>query len=93
MSSTPVIKRVGVLIWPVRIMGDLSNQFVGSSQKGTSNHSKVQAGMSVVPTMDIQLVTGQSDAAAANLLSWATTHAVKIPPPLQPNPNPNLTLT
>ena len=56
-------------MYPVLMIGDLSSQLVGSSQKGTSNHSKVHAGISVVPTIDIQLVTGQSDAAAANLSS------------------------
>ena len=66
------------------MIGDLSSQFFGSSQKGTSNHSNVQAGMSVVPTIEIQFVTGQSDAAAANLSSCPTTQAVRTPPPLQP---------
>ena len=78
------MNNVGVLMYPVLMIGDLSSQLVGSSQKGTSNHSKVHAGISVVPTIDIQLVTGQSDAAAANLSSWPTTHAVNTPPPLQP---------
>ena len=49
-----------------------------------TNHSNVQAGMSVVPTIEIQFVTGQSDAAAANLSSCPTTQAVRTPPPLQP---------
>ena len=66
------------------MIGDLSNQLVGSSQKGTSNHLKVQAGISVVPTIDIQFVTGHRDAAAANLSSCPITQAVRTPPPLQP---------
>ena len=41
----------------------------------------------VVPTNDIQLVTGHSTDAALNRVVWPTTQAVSTPPPLHPYTN------
>ena len=74
---------VGVLTFPTYISGDRVRYSLGSSQNGFAK-LRYQFGLSVVPTKDIQFVTGQFEDAAAKRSVCPTTHAVRTPPPLQP---------
>src|SRR5437867_12016546 len=83
-SRMPVINIVGVFTLPTYMIGERRRYSLGSSQNGFSKFS-YQPEPSVWPTKLIQLITGQSDAAAAKRSVWPTVHAVSTPPPEQPN--------
>src|SRR5256885_15792019 len=82
-SRMPVISIVGVFTFPTYMIGERRRYSLGSSQNGFSKFS-YQLAPSVRPTKLIQLITGQSDAAAAKRSVCPTVHAVRTPPPEQP---------
>src|SRR5579884_3200470 len=84
-SSTPVMSSVGVVTLPTDINDECESQSLGSSQKGFLKKLKVNSGMSVLPVMLIQSITGQRTAAAAKRLVWPMTQLDNTPPPLQPD--------
>src|SRR5678815_5983252 len=77
---------VGVFTCPTYMIGDRFRCSLGSSQNGLSKFM-YQLAPSVSPTKLSQLITGQSDAAAAKRSVWPTVHAVSTPPPEQPYTN------
>ena len=74
---------VGVFTLPTYMIGERFKYSLGSSQNIFAKF-RYQFGLSVVPTKDIQFVTGQFDEAAAKRSVCPTTQAVRTPPPLQP---------
>ena len=82
-----IITSVGVVTLPTCISEECSSHFVGSSQNGFAKKLYVKSGMSVVPAMLIQFVTGQRTAAAAKRLLWPITQLDSTPPPEQPPTN------
>src|SRR5512134_358594 len=83
-SSSPVISRVGVVTLPTYIRDDWRNHCSGFSQNGASKKLYVKYGMSVVPAMLIQSITGQRTAAAAKRFVCPMTQLDSTPPPEQP---------
>jgi hypothetical protein len=75
---------VGVVTLPTYMSDDCLSHCSGASRNGLSKKLLTKSGMSVVPAMLSQLVTGQRTAAPAKRVVWPMTQLESTPPPLHP---------
>src|SRR5437016_4455653 len=84
-SRTPVMSSVGVVTLPTDMIDECDSQSVGSSQNGFLKKLRVNSGISVLPVMLSQSITGHRTAAAANRFVCPITQLESTPPPLHPD--------